>query len=97
MKYILSVAATGVSISTSGTSSDETIPDALDGALPKHCYISCTAACHVRWGVGAQTAVATDLLLQPGHPLVINTAGSDTIAAIQQAAGGVLIVTPLES
>lgn len=96
VSQILSVGATGVSITTSGTSARAALPKAADGNDPKFCYISCTAACHVRWGKGNQTAVNTDLLLQPGAPLAINTSGCNDIAAIQNASGGTLIVTPLE-
>lgn len=96
MSQALSVGATGTSITTSGTSAQGNIPNAADGNLAKFCYVSCTNACHLRWGKGNQTAVATDLLLQPNAPQVINTTGADKLAAIQNAAGGTLIVTPLE-
>lgn len=92
----LDVGATGINITTSGTSASGTIPNAADGAKPKYCYIAATAACRVRWGKGAQTAVATDLYLPANVPLVIKTHGADTIAAIQEASAGKLTVAPLE-
>mgnify|MGYP000978170371 CR=1 FL=1 len=92
----IDVGATGVNITTSGTSSDETIPNNAAGELPKYCLITATAACYVRWGVGAQTAVTTDMLVPANVPLAIKTHGADTIAAIQVSSGGTLNVTPLE-
>ena len=48
-------------------------------------------------GVGAQTAVATDLLVQPGDALVLAVPrGCTHVAAIQLAAAGVVIVSPVE-
>lgn len=92
----LDVGATGINITTSGTSASGTIPNAADGNKPKYCYVCTTAACRIRWGKGAQTAVATDLYLPADEPMVIKTVGADTIAAIQQSAAGSLTVTPLE-
>lgn len=59
--------------------------------------IATTSAAYVRWGVGAQTAVAGDLLVQPGDAVVVQVNGADTIACLQVAAAGVLVATPLDN
>lgn len=50
------------------------------------------AVCFIRWGIGAQTAVATDYPILPGHckTITIGT-GNDTLAVI--GTSGTLYVT----
>lgn len=90
------VTQTGASITTSGVSASAALPNANGGALARRYIITATLAAHVRMGVGAPTAVATDLLVQPGAPVVLNRANFTHIAAIQNASAGVVIVTPLD-
>lgn len=92
----LSIAATGVNITTGAASANHALPTSSDGNVPNYCVISTTVACHVRWGQGTQTAVATDFYLPPNFPMVIRTLGCTNIAAIQDTAAGVLNVAPLE-
>lgn len=93
----LSIGATGKTQAFTGTSAGSTIPTGADALNPNYCVISATAACHVRWGKGAQTAVTTDLYIAANTPPVpINTAGSTHFAVIQDSAGGNLYITPLE-
>ena len=87
---------TGANITTSGTSASATIPNAAGGEKPKYCYVVATEAAHIRWGKDAQTAVATDLLLAANSPLFINTAGADTLAAIQNSSPGTVNIVPME-
>lgn len=54
-----------------------------------------TAACHVRLGNPSATAVATDMYLPANVPMYISVAPGQKIAAIQNAAGGVLHVTEM--
>jgi hypothetical protein len=42
------------------------------------------------------TAVAGDILIQPGDSVVLAVAGAPTIAAIQVSAAGLVQVSPLE-
>jgi hypothetical protein len=57
-------------------------------------YLAATANARFRLGQGAQTAVATDPLLQPGFPLyVLAPTGADTIAVIQDTAAGSVTVS----
>ena len=41
-----------------------------------------TNKCFVRWGVGAQTAVVTDMVILPNTARLFTKGASDTIAAI---------------
>jgi len=92
----LQIFATGVNITTSGTSAGATIPLSSAGTVPRYVRISATVSACVRIGTGAQTAVATDLLVQPSEAVILATNGCTHIAAIQQAAAGVVQVSPVE-
>lgn len=92
----LSVGATGKSITLSGSSSDTTLPTDASGNTARYCKLASTTGAFVRWGLGAQTAVNTDLLVWPGDTVVVATQGANHVAGLQAATGGVLIVTPLE-
>ena len=90
--------ATGVSITTSGTSASATIPNDASGNIPKYVRLTATVAAHVRFGKTSATAVTTDMLIQPNDSLVVAVPGGcDKVAAIQNAAAGVVIVSPLEN
>lgn len=94
----ISVLKTGVAITTSGTSASATIPNMLSGEKPRYIRVAASAAACVRIGGGAQTAVTTDLQVQPGDCVIMHVpSGVDTIAAIQVSAAGVVQVSPLEN
>lgn len=96
MDYI-TVTTTGVSITTGAASSGGALPNASSGEVPRYVRIAASVAACVRIGVGAQTAVATDMLVQPGDAVVIAVPrGCTHVAAIQLSAAGVVIVTPVE-
>lgn len=97
MDDFLTVTVTGVSITTGAASSGGALPNASSGEVPRYVRIAASAAACVRIGVGAQTAVATDMLVQPGDAVVLAVPrGCTHVAAIQLAAAGVVIVTPAE-
>lgn len=94
----MQIVATGVNITTSGTSASATIPNDASGNLPKYVRVACTAAAYVRLGKTTATAVTTDMLINPtGDGIVLQVSGNDKIAAIQVAAAGVVQVSPLEN
>lgn len=90
------ITQTGVNIATSATSANSAMPNNSAGVPARFVRIAATAAAYVRMGVGVQTAVSTDLLIQPGDSLIVSTSGANNIAALQVAAAGVVVVTPLE-
>lgn len=92
----LQIISTGINITTGAASAGATIPLASNGAVPRYIRISATVSACVRIGTGAQTAVATDMLVQPAESVIIATLGCTHIAAIQQAAAGVVQVSPVE-
>lgn len=94
----LQVGATGVSITTSATSANANVPNDSSGTKPRYVRVAATAAAYVRIGSGAQTAVATDMLIQPGDSVILMVpAGTPNVGAIQVAAAGIVNVTPIES
>ncbi|CAB4172550.1 hypothetical protein UFOVP1470_15 [uncultured Caudovirales phage] len=92
----LQILATGVNITTGAASAGATIPVKLDGTVPLFIRITASVAACVRVGYGAQTAVATDAVVQPGQSLILSTGQCTHVAAIQQAAAGVVQVSPCE-
>ena len=90
----LQIFVTGINITTGAASAGATIPFNTAGVVPKFIRITASVAACVRIGTGAQTAVATDAVVQPGEALIIATLGCTHIAAIQQAAAGVVQVSP---
>jgi len=97
MDNFLTVAVTGVSITTGAASSGGALPNASSGEVPRYVRIAASAAACVRIGVGAQTAVATDLLVQPGDAVILAVPrGCTHVAAIQLSAAGIVIVSPAE-
>ena len=92
----LQIFATGINITTGAASAGATLPVNSAGAVPRFIRITASVSACVRIGTGAQTAVATDAVVQPGASLIIATMGCTHIAAIQQAAAGVVQVSPVE-
>ena len=93
----ITVSKTGIQLATSGTSNGAAIPFDSSGGIPRLIRIAATAAACIRLGSGAQTAVTTDLQVQPGDSVVLTTNGATNIAAIQVSNAGVVQVSPLEN
>jgi hypothetical protein len=94
----LTVMSTGSTTATGAASAGAAIPNGLNGVIPRYIRVSATAACTFRIGAGAQTAVTTDLLIQPGDAVVLHVPGGITnYAAIQVTAPGVVQVSPMEN
>ena len=93
----ITVAKTGVSITTSGTSAGASIPTNVSGNLPTYIRIAASQPACVRLGKTSATAVTTDLQIQPGDAVILAVGGNDYIAAIQVSAAGVVQVSPLEN
>lgn len=96
MDDALTVSVTGISIATSGTSAGATIPLDSAGQIPRYIRVVATQAACVRLGSGAQTAVTTDMQVQPGDSARLAVNGRTHIAAIQVSNAGVVQVSPLE-
>lgn len=93
----LTVSVTGKQLATSATSAGTTLPVDSSGGIPRLIRIAATAPACIRMGVGAQTAVVTDLQVQPGDAVVLTTNGATHIAAIQVSGAGIVQVSPLEN
>jgi hypothetical protein len=92
------VTATGINITTGAASVSAALPNASSGEIPRYIRITSTANARVRIGQGAgTTAVATDLMVQPGDAVILDVQrGITHIAAIQDTAAGTVAVSPLE-
>lgn len=96
MEKAITIGATGVSVTTGAASTGGTIPVNAAGAKPKYVRVAAINESYLRIGVGAQTAVATDLLVQPGDAVVLSVGACTNYAAIQGTAAGKVTITPLE-
>lgn len=95
----ITVAVTGVTLASGAASTGTTIPVMSSGERPRFIRIAATAAACVRIGAGAQTAVTTDLQVQPGDAVILQVAtGVTNIACIAATATtGVVQISPLEN
>lgn len=92
------ITAAGVQIVTSGASARSALPNASSGEVPRYIRVSATVAACVRLGISTITAANTDTQVQPGDSLIMAVPqGITHIAAIQQAAAGVVQISPLEN
>jgi hypothetical protein len=92
------VQATGQTATTTiSTSTGNTLPNTSAGTKPRFVRFSATGTCYVRMGVGAQTAVNTDMMVQAGAPVILAVAGSTNWAAIDDGVSVKVNVTPLEN
>lgn len=97
MQINLGTAAPGTSLASGAVSAGAAIPNEASGNRPRFVRVAATAALYFRFGQGGvPTAVAGDILVQPGDAVVLNTNGSTHFAVLQVAAAGVVVVTPLE-
>jgi hypothetical protein len=93
----MTVIKTGINLATSGTSASSALPTAQSGEVPRYVRIAASMPAHVRLGTVGLTAVATDMMVQPGDAVtVVVPRGITHVAAIQDAAAGVVNVVPLE-
>lgn len=93
----LSIVATGDAITTSGTSANIALPVDAAGKKPAYVRVAATAAAHVKLGYDNTVAATTDdILVQPNDAIVLLSRGFSYIAAIQNATGGSVVVSPVE-
>ena len=94
----ITVTTTGVTLVSGAASSGTTIPNMSSGEKPRFIRIAATQASCIRIGAGAQTAVTTDLQVQPGDAVILHVpSGVTHIACIQAALAGIVQVSPLEN
>lgn len=94
----LTIVKVGASSTFGAASTGASIPTAQSGEVPRFIRVAATNACYFRIGSGAQTAVIGDLLIQPADAVVLQVpSGVNAFAALQVAAGGVVVVSPLEN
>lgn len=97
MEFI-TVVKTGVSQASGAVSAGTTLPTAQSGEVPRFIRVAATVPACIRIGAGAQTAVATDLQVQPGDAVILAVPNGFThFAVIQVAAAGVVQISPLEN
>ncbi|CAB4126127.1 hypothetical protein UFOVP73_52 [uncultured Caudovirales phage] len=95
---VLTVTKTGASVTTSAASAGAAIPFCSSGEYPRYIRAAASAPAYFRIGPGAQTALATDLQVQPGDAVILSVpSGCTHFAALQVNAAGTVQVSPLEN
>jgi hypothetical protein len=93
----VTIVAPGITITTSGVSSQVNIPSASSTELPRYIRVAATSAACVRLGTNP-VATANDTQVQPGDALILHVpTGVTKIAAIQVSAAGAVQISPLEN
>jgi len=93
----VSIAATGTTVTTTAnTSTGEAIPVGSDGQRPRFLRFAATQPVHVRLGIGAQTALASDAMVVPGETLILAVTGATHWAAIDTGTVARVNVSPIE-
>jgi hypothetical protein len=77
-----SSAASGVIAATTTSASRALVATDRDMRV----YNAGTTIAFIRWGIGAQTAVATDVAVPPGTVHTFNKGNADTVAVIMASA-----------
>lgn len=93
----ITATVTGITLASGAASTGATIPNMSSSEKPRFIRIAATAPACVRVGAGAQTAVVTDLQVQPGDAVILTTNNATHFAVIQVAAAGVVQISPLEN
>ena len=94
----MTVAVTGVTLASGAASTGTTLPVMSSGERPRYIRVAASAPACVRIGAGAQTALVTDLTVQPGDAVILAVAtGITNIACIAATAtAGIVQISPLE-
>ena len=94
----ITVTTTGSNTASGAASAGAAIPVSSSGERPRYIRVAASVAAYFRIGVGAQTCVNTDMMIQPGDAVIISVpSGVTHYACLQVAAVGVVVVTPLEN
>lgn len=95
----ITATVTGITLASGAASTGTTLPVMSSGERPRFIRIAATAAACIRIGAGAQTALTTDLQIQPGDAVILMVpTGITNIACIAATAtAGVVQVSPLEN
>lgn len=94
----VSINSVGTTLTSAVASSNATIPVDAAGNVPRYVRIAATAAAFIKLGVGAPTATANDILVQPADAIILHIpSGVTHIAAIRDTADGKVNVSPLDN
>lgn len=93
----ITVTKTGVSVASGVVSAGGALPTASSSEIPRKIRVAATQAACFRMGTGAQTAITTDLQVQPGDAVILTVPqGYNNYAVIQVAVAGIVQISPLE-
>ena len=92
------IVKSGVSQATTAGSTGGPLPLDSSGNVPRYIRVAATSPACFRMGAGAQTAVISDMQIQPGDSAVLSVPlGVTNFACVQVSAAGVMQISPLEN
>jgi hypothetical protein len=91
----ISIFTTGSTITTGAASARVAIPVDSSGNLPRYIRITAINPCFIKLGDSTVVAASGDAMVQPADALILAVNGATNIAAIQQAAAGLVQISPL--
>lgn len=94
----LSITAPGLRLTSGATTANTAIPLTSGNTLPRYIRLlaETSGSVNVRLGGAGVVATTSDVLVNANEPLVLATNGSTYIAYIQNSAGGIVNVMPIE-
>jgi len=97
MEDAIAIFTTGATITTGAASANVAIPLDSSGNVPRYIRIAAINPSYIKLGVAGVTAAVGDILVQPADAVILCTNGCTFVAAIQQAAAGVVQISPLSN
>jgi len=92
------VANSSVRVTTGAASARATIPTKADGSTPKYVMVMARGDSYIDFGGSGVVATDTDsIFLVPYQPLFFNVAGKTHFAYLEETAGTLIGVSPLEN
>lgn len=95
--HSINVAATGATVTTTAsTSQSAALPNTSGGTRPRFVRFAATGTCYVRLGMAGLTAATSDVMVQPGAPVILAVGDRTQWAVIDAGTAVTLNVTPME-
>lgn len=90
------VGATGKTVTSSGSSQSQAIPNAADGGRARFVRLMVTNNLYVKFGNGTVVCTTDDMLLSPNFDVIVSCHQFNQIGYLQETASAKLNITPLE-
>lgn len=93
----ITVATTGTTVTSSGTSAAIIVPNAADGTRARYCRLQSTGFVYVKLGLSGVAATSNDLLVSPNEGIILASRQFTHLAYLQESVGAKLNIVPVEA